>query len=66
MCKTHGVTYFNDKYNFMLHKQHPFNWYDTGCWFLLNCRKYGIKDIDYHDYIEHYGSASWKNNNKEN
>ena len=65
MVKAHGVTFFNQRKMWALTSRRPDNAYDTGAWFLEDCRNhhlpYSEEDINY--YCIHLGHASWKNKN---
>ena len=62
VMKRLGITYYNDDKMFCLTRKQPGIAYDTGCWFLENCRscKTAAMDVDIDDYILHLGHASWR------
>lgn len=63
MIKASGVTYFRGDRMYALTQEKPYIGYDTGAWFLDDCRQRGLpyKEVDINDYILHFGQASWKN-----
>lgn len=62
MMQEHGVTYYNPQKMFALSHRRPDNAYDTGAWFLEDCRNHALpyREIDINDYCIHLGHASWK------
>jgi hypothetical protein len=63
MMRENGVTYYNPQKMFALSHRRPDNAYDTGAWFLEDCRNHALpyRKIDISDYCIHLGHASWKN-----
>jgi len=59
MCIEKGIHYFDDNYMHGLHKNTYADRYDTGAGFYLNASKYKHKEINYNDYVIHYGHGSW-------
>lgn len=62
MCKEYDVHYFDDNHMHGLWKSGISDRYDTGAAFYLNSSKHKHIDINYDDYIVHYGHGSWKKN----
>ena len=62
MLEDYGVRYYNSEYMFALTKKRPNASYDTGCWFLHDCRANGLtgREVSTADYVEHFGHGSWK------
>ena len=62
MMRENGVTYYNPQKMFALSHRSPDNAYDTGAWFLEDCRDHRLpyREIDINDYCIHLGHASWK------
>ena len=62
MVKAHGVTFFNQNKMWALTSHRPDNAYDTGAWFLEDCRNHALpyREIDINQYCIHLGHASWK------
>ena len=62
MMKENGVTYYNPQKMFALSHRSPDNAYDTGAWFLEDCRNHALpyREIDINQYCIHLGHASWK------
>ena len=62
MMRKNGVAYYNPKKMFALSHRRPDNAYDTGAWFLEDCRNHALpyREIDINDYCIHLGHASWK------
>ena len=63
MCRSAGVRYFSENCNWELSgAKNPYEWYDTGAFFLKDCRTHNLpeKIVDISQYIIHLGSASWK------
>ena len=62
MVKAHGVTFFNQRKMWALTPRRPDNAYDTGAWFLEDCRNHALpyREIDISQYCIHLGHASWK------
>lgn len=62
MVKAHGVTFFNQRKMWALTPRRPDNAYDTGAWFLEDCRNHALpyREIDINQYCIHLGHASWK------
>ena len=62
MLEDYGVRYFNPEYMFALTKKRPNSAYDTGCWFLADCRANHLvgREVEVGNYIEHFGHGSWK------
>ncbi len=67
MMRKNGVTYYNPQKMFALSHRSPDNAYDTGAWFLENCRNHALpyREIDINQYCIHLGHGSWKNKNAE-
>lgn len=63
MMKQNDVSYFNGDFMWALTDKKPNKAYDTGCWFLENCKKAGLpsRNVDLNDYILHFKRGSWKN-----
>ena len=59
MCIEKGIHYFDDNYMHGLYKNATADRYDTGAGFYLNASKYKHKEINYNDYVIHYGHGSW-------
>ena len=62
MMRENGVTYYNPQKMFALSHRSPDNAYDTGAWFLEDCRNHALpyREININDYCIHLGHASWK------
>ncbi len=62
MMRENGVTYYNPQKMFALSHRSPDNAYDTGAWFLEDCRNHALpyREIDINQYCIHLGHASWK------
>ena len=62
MMRENGVIYYNPKKMFALSHRSPDNAYDTGAWFLEDCRNHHLpyREININDYCIHLGHASWK------
>ena len=66
---TEGVQYFdpNRTYGLKAERNERTNWYDTGASLLEDVLNHRPKlkglHIDIRDYVEHFGSGSWRNNN---
>lgn len=62
MMKENGVTYYNPQKMFALSHRSPDNAYDTGAWFLEDCRNHALpyREIDINQYCIHLGHGSWK------
>ena len=62
MMRENGVAYYNPKKMFALSHRSPDNAYDTGAWFLEDCRNHALpyREININDYCVHLGHASWK------
>ena len=62
MMQEHGVTYYNPQKMFAFSHRRPDNAYDTGAWFLEDCRNHALpyREIDINQYCIHLGHASWK------
>ena len=59
-CKELGINYFNPKKMLGIVKNAtPENGYDTGAWFYEASNKYKHIDVKIHNYILHYGNASF-------
>lgn len=67
MMKENGVTYYNPQKMFALSHRSRDNAYDTGAWFLEDCRNHALpyREIDINQYCIHLGHGSWKNKNAE-
>ena len=67
MMRENGVTYYNPQKMFALSHRSPDNAYDTGAWFLEDCRNHSLpyREIDINQYCIHLGHGSWKNKNAE-
>lgn len=59
MCIEKGIHYFDDNYMHGLYKNTSADRYDTGASFYLNASKCPHKEINYSDYVIHYGHGSW-------
>jgi len=62
LCKEHNIHYFDDRYMHGLCVSRGADEYDTGGAFLLNAKELPHKNINYNDYIVHYGHGSWIQN----
>ena len=60
MCKEKGVHYFDDNYMHGLWKKNGADRYDTGAALYIHSVKYKHIEIDYKEYVIHYGHGSWK------
>lgn len=62
MCKEYGVRYFNSDYMWRLSSKSPNQWYDTGAWFLEDCKRKNLigKNLSRKDYAIHFGGGSYK------
>ena len=67
MCKKNNIHYFDENYmhglcynNINKHADS----YDTGASFYLSTNKFPHKEIDFNDYIIHYGHGSWNKNDE--
>lgn len=67
MMKDNGVYYFNPDRMWGIAGIMPHNIYDTGAWFLEDCRNHALpyREIDISQYCIHLGHGSWKNKNAE-
>ena len=63
MLKEHGIRYFNGNYMWLLTKQRPNCWYDTGAWLYKAIRDQSLPygRIDYNDYVLHFDHGSHPN-----
>lgn len=63
MLKEQGIRYFNGNYMWLLTKQWPNCWYDTGAWLFKAIRDQGLpyERIDYNDYVLHFDHGSHPN-----
>lgn len=59
MCKEKGVHYFDDNYMHGLWKNGVADRYDTGGAFYIQSLKYKHEEINFNDYVVHYGHGSW-------
>ena len=60
-CKELNIRYFNGEHMLgICDVKTDNNLYETGAWFLEQCKKYEHKIISYKQYIEHYGNASFE------
>jgi len=62
MCKEKNVHYFDENYMHGLYynvNNPKADSYDTGAGFFLHASKYKYSEIDYNNYIYHYGHGSW-------
>lgn len=64
MMKSNGVSYFKYPYMWALTSEKPYVAYDTGCWFLENCKQANLpsKKVNLKDYAIHFRHGSWKDN----
>lgn len=62
IVRTFGLTYFNPRKMWNLVSDIPDSRYDTGAWFLEQCkaRKLSYRDIDLSPYTVHLRHGSWK------
>ena len=72
MLTNHGARYFDPTRTYgLLHggRENRNNWYDTGAVLLEDILKSRPRLKGYHrdirEFVEHYGSASWQNNDRE-
>ena len=63
MLREHGIRYFNGRYMWLLTREFPNCWYDTGAWLLRAIRErslpYGV--ISCSDYVLHFDHGSHPN-----
>lgn len=65
MLAQYGIRYFNPKKMWKLSRQGPDAFYDTGAWLLEDCNCHGLvgNNIEWDEYVLHFGNGSWKNTN---
>ena len=63
MLREHGIRYFNGNYMWLLTRQKPNCWYDTGAWLYKAILERGLpyERINYNDYVLHFDHGSHPN-----